>query len=71
LVRSTLRAVSVNWIGPLFPAERVLQQAQRATGPGGNAVELVAHVVVDSQMPLDEQQSVEREQRIAKRDLPP
>ena len=51
--------------------ERIVQRAQRAAGPSGDAVVLVAHMVVDSQVAFYEQQLVEIQQRIAERDFAP
>ncbi len=51
-------------------AERIGQHVQPAARPGRDAVVLVAHVVVDRAMPLDEQDLVEIQQRVGKGDLP-
>ena len=50
-------------------AERVGQHVQPAAGRGGHAVVLVAHVVVQRPVPLDEQDLVEVQQRVGQGDL--
>ena len=53
-----------------FSPNGVLQHVQAAARVLADAVELVAHVVVDGPMTLDEHQLVEIQQRIAEGDLP-